>query len=144
MMADVASAMKHLVELGYVHRDLAARNIQINAQLRCKLADMSMARKIADTQFPHQVRYYHLFFVRCNKELFNPLFSLQIGRCLYKWSAPEAISQRRYSEASDVWSFGVVAWEIQNQGESPYWEMNDEEVRVTSDRGDYFVNRYDK
>ena len=63
MMADVASAMKHLVELGYVHRDLAARNIQINAQLRCKLADMSMARKIADTQFPHQVRYYyHLFF----------------------------------------------------------------------------------
>ena len=56
MMADVASAMKHLVELGYVHRDLAARNIQINSQLRCKLADMSMARKIADTQFPHQVR----------------------------------------------------------------------------------------
>jgi len=105
MMADVAGAMKHLVELGYVHRDLAARNIQINSQLRCKLADMSMARKIADTQFPHQ-----------------------IGRCLYKWSAPEAISQRRYSEASDVWSFGVVAWEIQNQGESPYWEMNDEEV----------------
>ena len=55
-MADVASAMKHLVDLGFVHRDLAAKNIQINAQLKCKLADMSMARKIADTQFPHQVR----------------------------------------------------------------------------------------
>ena len=54
-MADVASAMKHLVDLGFVHRDLAAKNIQINAQLKCKLADMSMARKIADTQFPHQV-----------------------------------------------------------------------------------------
>lgn len=47
---------------------------------------------------------------------------------LYKWAAPEAISQRRFSEASDVWSFGIVAWEIQNSGEMPYWEMNDEEV----------------
>ena len=95
MMADVASAMKHLVELGYVHRDLAARNIQINAQLRCKLADMSMARKIADTQFPHQVRYYHLFFVRFNKELFNPFFfitdwpmSIQVVRTRGDQSTP--------------------------------------------------------
>lgn len=62
MMADVASAMKHLVDLGFVHRDLAAKNIQINAQLKCKLADMSMARKIADTQFPHQVKTIKVTF----------------------------------------------------------------------------------
>lgn len=54
---------------------------------------------------------------------------IQMGQTmLYKWAAPEAISQRRFSEASDVWSFGIVAWEIQNSGEMPYWEMNDEEV----------------
>ena len=64
MMADVASAMKHLVDLGFVHRDLAAKNIQINAQLKCKLADMSMARKIADTQFPHQVKTIKSDFFR--------------------------------------------------------------------------------
>ena len=54
---------------------------------------------------------------------------IQMGQTmLYKCAAPEAISQRRFSEASDVWSFGIVAWEIQNSGEMPYWEMNDEEV----------------
>ena len=54
---------------------------------------------------------------------------IQMGQTmLYKWAAPEAISQRRFSEASDVWSFGIVTWEIQNSGEMPYWEMNDEEV----------------
>ena len=95
MMADVASAMKHLVELGYVHRDLAARNIQINAQLRCKLADMSMARKIADTQFPHQVRYYHLFFLSdLIKNYLTPFFitdwpmSIQVVRTRGDQSTP--------------------------------------------------------
>jgi len=105
MMVDVSAGMKYLVDQGFVHRDLAAKNIQCNAQLKCKIADFSLARKLSESFVPHQV-----------------------GRCLYKWSAPEAISQRRFSEASDVWSFGVVAWEIQNFGESPYWEMNDEEV----------------
>jgi len=105
MMRQVCAGMKYLVEQGFVHRDLAAKHVSCNAQLYCKIADFSMTRKIAETQFVPPG-----------------------GKCSYKWSAPEAISQRRYSEASDVWSFGVLAWEIINYGESPYWEMNDEEV----------------
>lgn len=105
MMRQVCGGMKYLVEQGFVHRDLAAKNVSCNASLQCKIADFSMCRKLAETQFVPPG-----------------------GKCLYKWSAPEAISQRRYSEASDVWSFGVLAWEIINYGESPYWEMNDEEV----------------
>ena len=55
MMVDVALAMKYLVDNGYVHRDLAAKNIMCNAQLKCKIGDFSMAKKLSESQFPHQV-----------------------------------------------------------------------------------------
>lgn len=105
MMRQVAVGMKYLVDQGFVHRDLSAQNIACNAQLHCKIADFSLARKITESQFAPPGG---------------------IGN--YKWAAPEVISQRRFSEASDVWSFGVLGWEFMNYGESPYWEMNDEEV----------------
>jgi serine/threonine protein kinase len=51
MMRQVAVGMKYLVDQGFVHRDLSAQNIACNAQLHCKIADFSLARKITESQF---------------------------------------------------------------------------------------------
>lgn len=104
MIRNVAAGMKYLIEQGYLHRDLQCAHLAVSANLTVKIAEFSQARRLAETFVP------------------------TAGKCSYKWSAPEVISQRIYSEASDVWSFGVTAWEIINFGDAPYWEMNDEEV----------------
>ena len=44
------------------------------------------------------------------------------------WTAPEAIQYHRFSSASDVWSFGIVMWEVMSFGERPYWDMGNQDV----------------
>lgn len=44
------------------------------------------------------------------------------------WTAPEAIQYHRFSSASDVWSFGIVMWEVMSYGERPYWDMGNQDV----------------
>ena len=46
-----------------------------------------------------------------------------------RWTAPEAIIYRKFTSASDVWSFGIVMWEVMSFGEIPYWGMSNREVR---------------
>jgi serine/threonine protein kinase len=48
-----------------------------------------------------------------------------------RWSPPEVLTQYQWSEKSDVWSFGVTAWEIFNYGNEPYANMSDDEVQQT-------------
>lgn len=45
-----------------------------------------------------------------------------------RWTAPEAFQHRKFSSASDVWSFGVLMWEVMSYGERPYWNMSNQEV----------------
>ena len=47
------------------------------------------------------------------------------------WSAPEAIQYHHFSPASDVWSFGIVMWEVMSYGERQYWELSNHEVSIT-------------
>jgi len=44
------------------------------------------------------------------------------------WSAPDAIQYHHFSPASDVWSFGIVMWEVMSYGERPYWDMSHQDV----------------
>lgn len=53
----------------------------------------------------------------------------QGGKIPIRWTAPEAIAYRKFTSASDVWSFGIVMWEVMAFGERPYWDMSNHEVR---------------
>ena len=60
---------------------------------------------------------------------FNSMGSFeQGGKIPIRWTAPEAIAYRKFTSASDVWSFGIVMWEVMAFGERPYWDMSNHEV----------------
>lgn len=59
-------------------------------------------------------------------EFFNIYF--QGGKIPIRWTAPEAIAYRKFSSASDTWSYGIVMWEVMSYGERPYWEMSNQDV----------------
>ena len=52
----------------------------------------------------------------------------QGGKIPIRWTAPEAIAYRKFTSASDVWSYGIVMWEVISYGERPYWEMSNQDV----------------
>ena len=56
----------------------------------------------------------------------SPIF--KGGKIPVRWTAPEAIQFKRFTTASDVWSYGVVLWEIMSYGERPYWDWTNIEV----------------
>ncbi|CDQ91488.1 unnamed protein product, partial [Oncorhynchus mykiss] len=65
-----------------------------------------------------------------------PPVSLQGGKIPIRWTAPEAIAFRKFTSASDVWSYGIVMWEVVSYGERPYWDMGNQDV-MTAVEQDY-------
>lgn len=55
-------------------------------------------------------------------------FTQQGGKIPVRWTAPEAIQYRKFTSASDVWSYGIVMWEVMSYGERPYWDMSNQDV----------------
>ena len=53
---------------------------------------------------------------------------LQGGKIPVRWTAPEAIAFRKFTSASDVWSLGIVMWEVMSYGERPYWNWSNQDV----------------
>lgn len=53
-------------------------------------------------------------------------FYSQGGKIPVRWTAPEAIAFRKFTSASDVWSFGIVCWEVMSYGERPYWNWSNQ------------------
>nr|XP_045016950.1 ephrin type-B receptor 6 isoform X2 [Jaculus jaculus] len=54
--------------------------------------------------------------------------SPQSSSCLLRWAAPEVITHGKHTTSSDVWSFGILMWEVMSYGERPYWDMSEQEV----------------
>lgn len=54
----------------------------------------------------------------------------QGGKIPIRWTAPEAIQYRKFTSASDVWSYGIVMWEVMSYGERPYWDMTNQDVSL--------------
>ncbi|XP_057358263.1 ephrin type-A receptor 5 isoform X10 [Manis pentadactyla] len=115
MLRGIAAGMKYLSDMGYVHRDLAARNILINSNLVCKVSDFGLSRILEDDP--------------------EAAYTTRGGKIPIRWTAPEAIAFRKFTSASDVWSYGIVMWEVVSYGERPYWEMTNQDVIKAVEEG---------
>ncbi|XP_063143188.1 ephrin type-A receptor 7 isoform X4 [Rattus norvegicus] len=115
MLRGIAAGMRYLADMGYVHRDLAARNILVNSNLVCKVSDFGLSRVIEDDP--------------------EAVYTTTGGKIPVRWTAPEAIQYRKFTSASDVWSYGIVMWEVMSYGERPYWDMSNQDVIKAIEEG---------
>uniref|UniRef100_A0A8C1WJN0 Ephrin type-A receptor 6 n=1 Tax=Cyprinus carpio TaxID=7962 RepID=A0A8C1WJN0_CYPCA len=115
MLRGIASGMMYLSDIGYVHRDLAARNILVDDNLVCKVSDFGLSRVLEDDP--------------------EAAYTTTGGKIPIRWTAPEAIAYRKFSSASDAWSYGIVMWEVMSYGERPYWEMSNQDVILSIEEG---------
>ncbi|KJE96715.1 tyrosine-protein kinase Src42A [Capsaspora owczarzaki ATCC 30864] len=100
----IALGMEYLGTLHFVHRDLAARNCLVGKGMVVKIADFGLSRELASE---------------------NDYYRMQTrGKLPVKWMAPETMTFRKFSSMSDVWSFGVTAWECFTYGAPPYGKMD--------------------
>ncbi|XP_068685556.1 fibroblast growth factor receptor 2-like isoform X2 [Montipora foliosa] len=103
----IADGMKYLSSRFIIHRDLAARNVLVGERETCKVTDFGMARDVRQENI----------YERKTK-----------GRLPVKWTAYEALMFGTYTTKSDVWSFGVLLYEIFTIGGSPYPRMDGRKV----------------
>lgn len=114
MALDVAKALAYLSEMKYVHRDVACRNCLVNAQRVVKLGDFGMARSTADND------YYRF---------------RRKGMLPVRWMAPESLGLGKFTPASDIWSYGVLLFEIITFGSFPFQGMTNTQVLDYIKRG---------
>ncbi|XP_063301417.1 tyrosine-protein kinase ITK/TSK [Pelobates fuscus] len=106
MCQDVCEGMEYLEKSNFIHRDLAARNCLVGESLVVKVSDFGMTRFVLDDQYTSST---------------GTKFPV-------KWSAPEVFRYGRYSSKSDVWSFGVLAWEIFSEGKTPFEHLSNSDA----------------
>ncbi|XP_001356281.3 tyrosine-protein kinase Drl [Drosophila pseudoobscura] len=107
MASQLAMAMEHLHNHGVIHKDIAARNCVIDDQLRVKLTDSALSRDLFSGDY------------NCLGDgEYRPI----------KWLSLEALQKSHYNEGSDVWSFGVLMWEMCTLGKLPYAEIDPYEM----------------
>ncbi|XP_041841125.1 tyrosine-protein kinase Tec [Melanotaenia boesemani] len=110
---DVCEGMEHLEVNGFIHRDLAARNCLVNDALVVKVSDFGMTRYVLDDQYT----------------------SSSGAKFPVKWSPPEVFNFCKYSSKSDVWSYGVLMWEVFTEGRMPFEKNPNHQVVMLVSQG---------
>ena len=103
----ICKGMEYLASRKCIHRDLAARNVLVAKDYVVKIADFGLARDVQKNEYYRKI-----------SDGFLPI----------RWMAPESLFERRYTLQSDVWSFGIVLWEIMSLGSNPYTDLSTVEL----------------
>lgn len=111
MAAQIADAMRYLEKEQYIHRDLRAANILVGENNNVKVADFGLARLVDPD----------------DSEVYT---SGDNGKFPIKWTSPEAAFSRKFSTKSDVWSFGILLYEMVTFGRIPYPGMDNTQTLV--------------
>lgn len=103
MTLQIINGMQYLHKNRHLHRDVAARNCLVNPQLKIQIADNALSRDL----FPAD---YHCLGDNKNRPI--------------KWMAVESLEHKKFSTASDIWSFGVLLWELLTLCQQPYADID--------------------
>jgi tyrosine-protein kinase Fer len=112
MCLDAAAGMQYLESKNCIHRDLAARNCLVGEKNVVKISDFGMSREEEEYTVSDGLKQIPI-----------------------KWTAPEALNYGKYTSLCDVWSFGVLCWEIFSKGGTPYQGMTNTKAREMLDSG---------
>ncbi|KAJ1366876.1 hypothetical protein KIN20_027658 [Parelaphostrongylus tenuis] len=105
-VCEAAAGLAYLADLRCVHRDIAARNCMLDDSRVVKISGFSLCEPV--------------------NEMHDDPSNIPIA---VKWQAPEVLENRSYSLKSDVWSFGVLTWEVYSDGSEPYGKMTPNMVK---------------
>uniref|UniRef100_A0A1I8AM95 Tyrosine-protein kinase n=1 Tax=Steinernema glaseri TaxID=37863 RepID=A0A1I8AM95_9BILA len=101
-----AAGLDYLVSQGLIHRDIAARNCLLTSTQELKISDFGMSSEKKQIQ------------------------DKKLDKVPIKWLAPETMQERIYNTKTDVWSYGVMLWEIYTHGKEPYPGMSNMQTRA--------------